>query len=594
MALYNDTTARSAGGQNFTIILPDNTKLTFTLNVTTTAAAGTTSLVAIGAPSWSGGAFGNSAFLGITGSPILYTSTPGSGTTSTVKISNIALTAPDTSTVTAYSFVVADGESTAKNTGTGQVESISLSTDGTGWKELDQVGAVGSLPGFPILPTESTLGLSTLTWTGNAGDPVGAYVVSSDHPKTISATLTPIGGKEGVLFAVRFASIRLNKQIVGARVNAADQFKFDINITSGGTNLATGLTSGTGNGPFTAAAASVASGLGLTLVEGMATGSVSTLSHYNSVLNCTNATTGSTTPLPSNVTTTSYNFGSLSFGDAVQCTFTNTSFPHLQLTKALGGTRRVSGDQFVMNINAGATNLATTTTTGTGSTISTGATPQTQVTAGSSYTLSEASSGTTVLGQYNAVSACTNANASSTTVLPTSVPLTLTPVMGDVISCTITNTPISANGVTTVAKTLTVISDPINGIVNPRAIPGAIVKYTITVTKTGVNPTVNNSIFIVDSLPTNISYNGGSPVVFTDGSPASGIPSFNPSTDATFSSSTPGAPPYTSCGAPFTYSPSAGYDPAVKGICINPKGTMAGATAAGQPSFSVSFLTQIK
>jgi hypothetical protein len=51
-------------------------------------------------------------------------------------------------------------------------------------------------------------------------------------------------GLQGMMFAVRFASIKLAKQIVGARVNAADQFTVQIN--QGATTIARATTTGTG------------------------------------------------------------------------------------------------------------------------------------------------------------------------------------------------------------------------------------------------------------------------------------------------------------------------------------------------------------
>jgi uncharacterized repeat protein (TIGR01451 family) len=294
------------------------------------------------------------------------------------------------------------------------------------------------------------------------------------------------------------------------------------------------------------------------------------------------------TPLPSNVVTTSYNFGALQFGDNILCTFTNQPFPHVRLTKALGGTgRRFTGDQFTMNINQGASTVATTTTTGTGTTVTNGSTPQFQATVGQSYSFNEVASGTTNLLQYSSAISCTKP-AGSTTVLPTVVGGTITPQMGDVIECIITNMPNAANGLLTVVKFSTVISDPINGTINPKMLPGAVVRYSITVTNTGTLSITNNSIVITDPLPADFLYHAATPVTFTNGTPVSGLNAFNAATMVTFSSGTGG-------GAPYTYVPNtAGYDANVKGLRINPTGTMAGATGAGQPSFTVSFLGQIK
>ena len=58
-----------------------------------------------------------------------------------------------------------------------------------------------------------------------------------------------------------------------------------------------------------------------------------------------------------------------------------------------------------------------------------------------------------------------------------------------------------------IAKASTVISDPFNGTTNPKAIPGAIVEYSITMTNTG---TVGASgVTILDPIPTNTVFATG-------------------------------------------------------------------------------------
>ena len=567
-ANYNDATARTAAGQNFSFTLSDGSTLSFNLKTSTASPT----IAAVVAPSWTGSAVGNTAFLGIPNNPVLYQQ---AGGTTVLTISSILITPPPgVPPVTVYSFVAADAESS------NQGESISFNTNGTSWVELDEVPPISG----STYPTRTGAGTATYDITGVAGT-VGGYIAGTNGPTTVTTTLVG-GGLQGVMFAVRFASLRLTKQISGARVDASDQFKFDIKATASGTVMATGTTTGAGLGPFTQAVATLASGVPLTIAEAMAAGSASALAKYRSTLSCTNSSSSST-PLPSNVVTTSYSFGALQFGDNVLCTFTNQPFPHLRLTKALGGTRRFATDQFVMNMAQGATIVATTTTTGTGATVTNGSTPQIQATVGQNYSFNEAASGSTNLVQYNTSLACTKPS-SSTTVLPTTLGGSVTPQMGDVINCIITNTPNAANALLTVVKFSTVISDPINGTTNPKMIPGAVVRYSIMVTNTGTLTVTSNSIVITDPLPTAFLYHAATPVSFANGTPVSGLNAFNPATMVTFSSAAGG-------GTPFTYAPNtAGYDVNVRGLRINPQGTMAGATAAGMPSFTVSFLGQIK
>lgn len=558
---YSETTARSASGQNFSFTLSDGTVMSFNLKVSGAAMTAATS------PSWSGSAVGNTAFLGIAGRPIMYQTAAG---TTTIAISSIALTPPAAGTISAYMFVAADGESSNEG------ESLQFQTNGGNWQELDRAGPISG----STYPTTSGTGTNSFTETGAAGT-VGAYIMGSTSPTSVTTTLVG-GGLQGAMFAVRFASIRLNTQISGARANPADQFTFSVNTTGTGSTLATGTSSGTGLGPFTSAALSSSAAIPLTLNQTMAAGSVNSLSHYRSVLTCTNTATGSSTPLPTNVVTTAYNFGSLQFGDAVQCSFTETPYPHLTLTKALAASgRQFSGDQFTLTIAQGATVVGTTTTTGSGATVSNGSTPQVQLSAGTVYSLSEAAAGTTTLGQYTATMSCTNA-ATSSTVLPTAAGGSVTPQMGDVIACVITNTKRGSNATLAIAKSSTLVSDPVNGTTNPKAIPGAIVRYSLTVQNSGPTATDSNSVLIVDSLPAQISVGTAASPVFTQGSPTSAL-SFSAASDIRYSNAATAPASFAAC----TYSPVAAYDPAVRYVCLRPQGSMAGST--GTPtSFTLS------
>ena len=570
LSTYNDTTARSGSGQNMSLTLQDGTVVSFNLKVTSSSALNTTA-----APSWTGAAIGNTAFLGILGEPVLYQT--GDGTTATVTMSNIVLTPPPGATGgTQYMIVAADGEST------NETETLKFVTNGGNWTLLDQVGPTSG----STYPTQSGTGTKTFTETGVAGT-VGAYIVGSATPTTVTTTLTG-GGLEGAMFAVRYASIRLNTQISVGRINAADQFAFSINSTTLGTALAAGATSGTGLGPFTAAALSTASAVPVTLVQSMAAGSVNTISHYRSSLTCTNGVS-SATPLPSGVITSSYSFGPLAYGDVVQCTYTEIAFPHLTLKKALAASgRQFTNDQFVMNISQGATVVATTTTTGTGATITNGSTAQTQVTAGTVYTLDETGDPTTEIDQYTSVMACTNTNGGSATTLPTSAGGTITPALGDIVTCTITNTKRATNAQLTITKTGVLVSDPVNGTVNPKYIPGAIVRYTFTVTNTGTSTVTNNSVWLIDALPNQLLVGTAASPIFTQGSPTSAL-TFTASTDIKYSNAATAPTSFAAC----TYTPVAPYDPAVNFVCLNPKGTMAKSTGT-PPGFTLSIQAQVQ
>ena len=567
---YNDATARSGAGQNFAFSLNDGSVLSFNLRATSTAA---TAAASTPAPSWTGAAVGNSAFIGIPGRPVLYMSN--SGSTVNFNISSITITPPPGApAVTAYAFVAADAESTDGN------EQIVFGTNGGGWTELDRVNPITGNQ----YPTSSGIGSSTFTTTGGGQTgSVGGFIVGTNSPTTVTASMTG-SGLQGMMFAVRFASMRLRKTITGARVDPADQFTFRVTATSSGNTLATGTTTGTGNGPFNAAPLSLASGIGLTLSEAMASGSARALTAYVGRLTCTNSATSSTTPLPNNVQTTSYNFGALQFGDAIICVFNNAAIPHIRLRKALGaGGRRFDTDQFTVRINQGATVVASATTTGTGATITGGDTALVQLTAGTAYSLDEIMSGPGSLTQYTRALACTNAANGVTTTFPTTVPGNITPVLGDVVTCTLTNTRIAGNATLVVAKTSVVLSDGVSA-TNPKAISGARIQYTITVQNTGNLAVDANTIVITDPFPPDFTMDASTPMTMNVGS--SGLAAFNQGTMVTYSSAVAG-------GAPYTAPLGTGYNSAITGLRFQPSGTMAAATVSGPSSFSFTITGRI-
>lgn len=565
LANYADATARSATGQNLSFALPDGSTLSFNLRVT--GGGTTTHYNAVAAPSWSGAAVGNTAFIGIPGRPVLYTASAG---TRSIIVSNITVIPPAGASASVFSFIVADAESS------NQGESLRLSTNGGAWQLLDNVPPISG-SNFPSI---AGVGTSNVTITGVAGT-VGAHILGSNSPTSVTVE-TVAGGLQGVMFAVRFASIRLQKTIAGARINTADQFQFQIASTTTGVTLASGTTSGSGAGPFFTNALVMSAGVPITLRETMAAGSGSSLSQYSARLTCVNTMGPTRASLPNNLETTSVNIGQLEFGEALVCTFTNGAHPRLTLRKALGsGGRRFGTDQFTVRIRDGASVVASSTTSGTGTTVNGGNTGVVQLVAGTSYTLDEIAAGTTNLGNYTATMSCTNATSGTGTTLPTTVPGTIVPQLGDRITCTITNTRRTA-ALLVVSKASTVISDPVSGTTNPKLIPGAIVEYAITVRNVGAGTVDASSIVILDDMPGQMAFIPGTPVTFTNGTPASGLNAFNAATMVRFSS--------VGTSGPFTYTPTGTADPNVRAIRIATTGTMAAATSGtSQPNFTIRF-----
>ncbi|MCB1659290.1 MAG: hypothetical protein KDI39_13800, partial [Pseudomonadales bacterium] len=237
--------------------------------------------------------------------------------------------------------------------------------------------------------------------------------------------------------------IRVNKDVTSVW-NGTDRFTTQIrtggaggtvvsNTTTGGGTLTTG-----GVGSYVAGGYYLAkSGTTYTITEAIS-GAGSNLANYSSSISCSNANTASGTLLPSG-TGASFNI-TPQFNDDITCTVTNITHPRIAFNKALSTARAVDTNQFLMRLQGGATNVSTT-TTGTGSTVTNGTIAATQVVAGTNYTLSETASGTTILANYNARISCTNNYGASVTTLPSGAgtSFNVTPQLGDDISCTLTN-----------------------------------------------------------------------------------------------------------------------------------------------------------
>ncbi len=144
-----------------------------------------------------------------------------------------------------------------------------------------------------------------------------------------------------------------------------------------------------------------------------------------------------------------------------------------------------------------------------------------------------------------------------------------------------------------VAKVSSVLTDPVNGTTGPRAIPGAVVQYTVTVANQGIGSADAGSVEITDPVPANTALfvvtAGSGPVSFVNGTPASGL-SYNAATDLRFSNSPGGGPPFN-----YTPTPDAqGFDPLVTGYRIILGGSMNGSTGAGNPNFNIVFRVRIE
>jgi hypothetical protein len=151
--------------------------------------------------------------------------------------------------------------------------------------------------------------------------------------------------------------------------------------------------------------------------------------------------------------------------------------------------------------------------------------------------------------------------------------------------------PILAN-----AKTVTLVSDPVNGVTNPKNIPGAVSQYAIRITNSALGGVVDNGrLTITEPIPSNAALftgalSGTAPFIFADGAPVSGLScsftALNSTTDCVDFSN--------DGGITWVYVPNGAYDAAVTHVRFKFAGVMAANTGAGNPFFDVKFNVQIK
>lgn len=149
-------------------------------------------------------------------------------------------------------------------------------------------------------------------------------------------------------------------------------------------------------------------------------------------------------------------------------------------------------------------------------------------------------------------------------------------------------------------KTVTLVSDPVNGVVGPKHLPGAVVDYHVRVTNSGEGRTDPDMLVITDSLPPTVSLYAGDlggpgsgPVLFTDGNPASGVSwvFIEPGSVADsleFSSDH---------GSSWNYVPvpdTQGFDAAVTGLRMRPRGALMPSTGSGTPGFTLTFRAKVR
>lgn len=209
--------------------------------------------------------------------------------------------------------------------------------------------------------------------------------------------------------------------------------------------------------------------------------------NYNQLLACT----GNAAALAGAVLTVS------GADTAIVCTFTNSRIAQL-LQLAISWSGGISGHTATATTSGGTAN-ATVSATAPNAVSGTFVT----VYAGDVVTLpAETFGGGANAATYSASIACTGGSPLAAAAPPRS--LTIQPSTTDT-TCTYTN---SYNPPLTISKSSTLVSDPVNGTTNPKAIAGAVIRYCILITNSGA--LTATTVSMADLLPSDTTYLAGS------------------------------------------------------------------------------------
>lgn len=146
-----------------------------------------------------------------------------------------------------------------------------------------------------------------------------------------------------------------------------------------------------------------------------------------------------------------------------------------------------------------------------------------------------------------------------------------------------------------IMKTVSTQSDPVNGAsTDAKAIPGALMRYTIIVTNTGGGAVDADTVTITDPIPVNTAFYLGdgttSPVTFTPNGSGltftfSGLTSVSDDLDFINAGGSVFDP---------TLDPVTGCDETIRSIRIHPKGMFNPSTGVPHPGFQIEFLVRVR
>ncbi|WP_152566273.1 CshA/CshB family fibrillar adhesin-related protein [Lysobacter antibioticus] len=304
-------------------------------------------------------------------------------------------------------------------------------------------------------------GITTASWTctGTAG---GVCTASGSGAINDATVDLPVGGSVTYLLTLtvpaNFTGALTNTATVTAgagtsEANTANNQATDSDVSVARLTIAKTSLGGVGSFGFTGSNGVVPQTLTTTVAGTPVSGAVQTLTALGTVttvteaavagftltdITCTGLAAGGNAAPDLGNRTVTLDAAATAAGANIVCTFTNSRQPVLRLQKALPLGRFVGSDQFALTIS-GAGGPVSVTTTGTTNTPAEIAVLD-PATLASVYTLSEAGAAGANLANYVTTYACTNASAGGQTPSGSGSSFSVTPVAGDDLTCTLSNT----------------------------------------------------------------------------------------------------------------------------------------------------------
>ena len=261
-------------------------------------------------------------YLGVLGKPAFYDN----NTVGPIALSNMTITdstgASEGSTIT---IAGADAEDTAAadyDAGTGGLYWTTTGGNLVEVQLLNQISTTTSVCAFTI----NALTATCIAKNGQV-DPGSAYIIASKLTAASQSfsvkTITTNISAEGFAFAFELTGALNVAKTVNSRLGS-DQFT--VSVKHGTATAYSATTTGTATGAASTVTAGGAAvpGVAYTLSDATTSGS-NPISNYVSTVSCSNATTGSTTTLPTAGTVATSVTITPAVDDQINCTFTNTA-----------------------------------------------------------------------------------------------------------------------------------------------------------------------------------------------------------------------------------------------------------------------------